>query len=402
MVHGGAALARLPDGRVALIRGGIPGEVVEVEVRLRAGVWQGEVTAVLQPDPARCQPSPHPGLDYSHMAYAKQLEVKRQVVIDALHRSLGAELPVPEVRPSPQIWHYRHAVQPVVLPTGLGYRRPQSHDAVPLKQDPVAHSSLNALWHQWPTWRAPQGIRELALRCNSAGEVLVCLIATAPAKAYLDFAHRLLAEGIAGVSYARYDPRGRFRSGAERLAGARSLCQRYGRFELTVTATSFAQPNPAAAGLLYGELERWVERAHTALDLYAGGGAIALHLASKAARVIAWELDRGSVARGRRDAERLGVTNLTFVRADAKQVTIPRDVDLISVDPPRAGLAKPVREAIIASSAERLLYVSCDVATWARDVAHFASAGFRLARVQPYDFYPHTHHIEILSLLVRG
>jgi len=401
MVHGGAALARLPDGQVALVKGGIPGEEVEAELRLRAGVLQGTVKAVLAPDPSRCQPSPHPGLDYSHMSYAKQLKLKHQVVCDALLRSFGQEVAVPPLRASPELWGYRYAVQPVVVGQALGYRRPESHEPVALSYDPVAQDSLNAIWRQWPGWNAPNGIRELALRCNAAGTVLACLIADRPARDYLDFAHRLLRAGITGISYAPYDPRGRFRSGSERLAGVRSIVQRYGRFELTVTATSFAQPNPAAAGLLYGELEAWVDQAHTALDLYAGSGVIAMHLAAKAQRVVAWELDRGSVARGERDAERLGLSNLTFVWADAKQVIMPPEVDLIAVDPPRAGLAKPVREAIIASHAARLIYVSCDVATWARDVAHFVGVGFRLEKVHPYDFYPHTHHIEILSLLSR-
>jgi tRNA/tmRNA/rRNA uracil-C5-methylase (TrmA/RlmC/RlmD family) len=405
MVHGGAALARLPDGQVALVKGGIPGEEVEAELRLRAGVLQGTVTGVLTPDPARCQPSPHPGLDYSHISYNKQLQLKRQVVQDALLRSLGHEvgqgIAVPPLRASPELWGYRHAVQPVVAGQALGYRRPESHEPVTLSYDPVAHDSLNAVWRQWPGWNVPNGIRELALRCNAAGAVLACLIADRPAREYLDFAHRLLRAGITGVSYAAVDPRGRFRSGSERLAGRRTIVQRYGRFELTVTATSFAQPNPAAAGLLYGELEAWVDQAHTALDLYAGSGVIAMHLAAKAQRVVAWELDRGSVARGERDAERLGLSNLTFVRADARQVIMPPEVDLIAVNPPRTGLAKPVREAIITSHAERLIYVSCDVATWARDVAHFVGAGFRLEKMQPYDFYPHTHHIELLSLLSR-
>ena len=401
MVHGGAALARLPDGRIALVRGGIPGEVVEAELRMRAGVLQGTVKVVLVPDPARCDASPHPGLDYSHMSYAKQLELKRQVVQDALLRSLGHEVVVPPIRAAPAIWGYRHAVQPMVNGTVLGYRLAESHEPVALSYDPVAHDSLNVMWQQWPGWNAPKGIRELALRCNAAGEVLACLIADRPTREYLDFAHRLLAEGIAGVSYAAFDPRGRFRSGSTRLAGVRSIRQCYGRFELTVTTTGFAQPNPAAASLLYGELEAWVDQAHTALDLYAGSGVIAMHLAAKAQRVVAWELDRGSVARGERDAERLGLSNLTFVRADAKQVIMPPEVDLIAVNPPRAGLAKPVREAIIASHTERLVYISCDVATWARDVAHFTQAGFTLVRLQPCDFYPHTHHIELLSLLSR-
>lgn len=401
MVHGGAALAKLPDGQVALVKGGIPGEVVEAELQLRAGVLQGAVKRVLAPDPARCQASSHPGLDYSHIGYAKQLTLKQQVVHDSLLRSLGQEVAVLPIEASPELWGYRYAVQPVVTEGGLGYRRPQSHEPVALVYDPVAHDSLNQIWQLWPELAVPNGVREVALRCNAAGEVLVCLIASGRTRDYLEFAHRLHKAGVTGVSYAAHDPRGRFRSGSERLAGRRTINQRYGRFSISVTATSFAQPNPAAASLLYSELESWVARAHSALDLYAGMGVIAMHLAARVKQAIAWELDRSSVTRGERDAKLLGIKNLTFVRADAKQVSIPPEVDLITVDPPRAGLAKAVREAIIASRAERLVYVSCDVATWARDLAQLTRAGFTLARVQPFDFYPHTHHIEVLSLLSR-
>ena len=113
------------------------------------------------------------------------------------------------------------------------------------------------------------------------------------------------------------------------------------------------------------------------------------------------ELDRSSVTRGERDAERLGVTNISFMHADARKVPALPETELIAVDPPRAGLAKGTRAAITASSAKCLVYVSCDVATWARDVAELEAAGWRLERAQPYDFYPQTHHIELLSLLTR-
>ena len=181
----------------------------------------------------------------------------------------------------------------------------------------------------------------------------------------------------------------------------RSIRQRYGDFELTVTATSFAQPNPAAASRLLRELTRTAGTGAHALDLYAGGGVIGLHLAEGFEQVTALELDRSSVVRGERDARRLGVKNLSFVHADARKLANLPDAELITVDPPRAGLAKAARQAITASKAERLLYVSCDVATWARDVAEFEAAGWRLERAQPFDFYPQTHHIEMLSLLTR-
>ena len=401
MVHGGAALAHLEDGRVALVRGGLPGEEVEAALEMRSGVLQGEVTQVLDASPARVQPSQHPGLDYSFATYEQQLELKREVTQDALTRSLKREASVPSVIFAPSAWGYRHTVQPAATQDGLGYRKPNGQEVVTLAADPVAHDSINRVWERWQG--APKGVREVVFRCNDAGEVLVALVASASPKNYLSFAHDLLKRdiGVVGVSYAPFDPRGRFRSGFERLAGARTLTQRYGDFEVSVSATSFAQPNPGGAGLLYTELQRWAGSGEAALDLYAGTGIIGLHLARQFDQVTALEVDKSSVVRGERDAERLGIQNLSFIRADAKKLGPLPDADLIVVDPPRAGLAKVVRERLLASSAKRLLYVSCDVATWARDVAHLEASGFAMTRFQPFDFYPQTHHIEMLSLLER-
>ena len=405
MVHGGAALARLVDGRVALVRGGLPGERVEAVLEMRSGVLQGEVTRVLEASPERVPASPHPGLDYSFATYERQLTLKREVTADALARSLKREVEVPEVVLAPSALHYRHTVQPAVTRGGLGYRKPGEQEIITLSADPVAHESINRVWERWQgaPKGVPKGIREVVFRCNDAGDVLLALVASASPKNYLPFAHDLLKRdvGVVGVGYAPYDPRGRFRSGSERLAGERALLQRYGDFAVSVSATSFAQPNPAAASLLYAELKDWAGSGETALDLYAGTGIIGLHLAKQFGRVTALEVDKSSVVRGERDAARLGVQNLSFIRADAKKLGPLPSADLIIVDPPRAGLAKGVREAILTSSASRLLYVSCDVATWTRDVAHFEAKGLTLKRFQPFDFYPQTHHVEMLSLLER-
>lgn len=401
MLHGARALARLPDGRVALIRGALPGETVEATLVSQKGVLLGTVTRVYTPHPDRIPPSPHPGLDYSHIRYAAQLELKRAVIVDALRRALKQDVVVPAVRAAPQPWRYRHTIQPVVSAAGLGYRRPESHEVVLLPDDPVAADSLNRVWRQLATLKRPKGIREVVLRGNDAGEVLVALVARASARNYLDFAHELLRHGVVGVSYAPYDARGRFRSGSERLAGKRSIQQRYGDYAISVSAGNFAQPNPAAAGELYKTIQTLAPGGRHALDLYAGSGIIAMHLAARYEQLTALERDRSSVSRGQQDAERLGLSHLKYVRADAKALTIPTDTDLITVDPPRSGLSKQVRAAISQSAVKVLIYVSCEVATWARDVAELTQQGWQLTTVMPFDFYPQTHHIELLSVLQR-
>lgn len=409
MVHGGYTLCRLENGEIALVKGALPGERLTARLTKRRGVWLGDTLNVTEAAPGRIAAPRHPGLDYGHIDYALQLELKREVAADALRRAglpggdNSAVHSVPNVIAAPKQWGYRNVVQPAVTELGLGYRREGSSELVTLPEDPTATTGVNAAWHLIVASgvHEERGLRELLIRANSRGEALVALISTRPAREHLATAHRLVSAGAHGVMHAPFDPRGRFRRGAERLAGSRTLLERYGRFELTVAAASFAQPNPEAAGCLYGALKKWAGEGQHAWELYAGGGAIALHLAGGFSAVTALELDRGSVARGQRDAERLGISNVRFMRADARKAPLPADADLLVVNPPRAGLAATLRSAIAESAVPRLIYVACDVATWARDVADLARRGLHLTRFELRDFYPHTHHIEVLSELSR-
>lgn len=402
-VHGGLCLARVAGGRIALVAGGIPGEEVLAELSDSKGVLLGAVTEVIEPAAERVAAPQHPGLDLGHVSYPGQLAIKREVVADALGRALHREIAVPTPVASPAQWNYRSVVQPALTARGLGYRRPRSHEVETLASDPVATTSVQAAWDVLARHLSTlaSGVREAVIRANDAGDSLVTLVATFPAKRLLANAHALVAAGITGVSHAAFDPRGRFRSGFERLAGARSIRQRYGSLELTVGHGSFAQPNVAAATRLFGDLALLAGDGVHAVDLYAGGGPIAMQLARSYRRVTALELDRSAIAHAAADAQRHGIDNVEFVRGDAKRHLLPADADLLVVDPPRSGLAQEVREAIAAAGAERLVYVSCEVSTFARDVADLEARGFTLVNCQPYDFYPHTHHVELLALLKR-
>src|SRR5690606_12255099 len=289
---------------------------------------------------------------------------------------------------------YRSVIQPAVSHAGLGYRRPGSGEVVTLGEDPTATGAVNAAWRVAVELRAHMavGARELVIRANDDGEALLAIVTSAPARKLLPLAHALVNAGLAGVASAPYDPRGRFRQGVERLAGRRTILQRLGEFELTVNASSFAQPNAEAAGALYRTLVEWAGRGSHAWELYAGGGAIALHLAASFDVVTAVELDRSAIARGEADAAQLELSNVRFVRADARKVPLPSDADVLIVYPPRAGLSADIRADIAAAQVPRVLYVSCDVATWARDVASLEQKGYTLRRMEPFDFYPQTHH----------
>lgn len=394
-----------------LVAGGLPGEKVSAELSEQKGVVFGSVVEVLEPSAGRVPSPVHPGLDLGHANYATQLEIKREVVRDAANRALRRDVPLPHVVPSERVWGYRSVAQPAVVGAGLGYRKPRSREVMPLVEDPVATPAVRRAWDAFARLHsagavrpdAPRfaGVKEVVIRANDAGEALLTLIATTAPQSLMAAARSLVGEGVTGVAHAAYDSRGRFRSGFERLAGRRSIRQRYGDLELTLAHGSFAQPNVLAAARLFADLADLAGEGRHAVDLYAGGGPIAMSLAKRFGRVTAFELDRSAIAHGVADARRLGFANVVFVRGDAKRQQLPPDADLLVVDPPRAGLAKEVRAALAGSAAGRLIYVSCEVSTWARDVADLESRGLRLVSVQPYDFYPHTHHVELLSLLER-
>ncbi len=401
MIHNAKSIARLDNGQIALLTGGLPQELVLAQLTKTKGVLQGQVTKVLEASDNRQKPQLHPGLNYSHINYSYQLELKREVIKDALSRSLKQEFLVPELHAAPFVWDYRSSIQPVVTRQGLGYRLPESHEVITLENDPVANDAIKQAWQRFLLQTTPKGLREVVFRGNDAGEVLISLIASASARNYLDFAHKLVADGVKGVNYAQFDARGRFRQGSEKLTGDKTIRQAYGEFDVTVSATSFAQPNPSAATKLYERLRDLAPSGKQALDLYAGSGLIAMHLASKFEQLSALEIDGSSIMRGKADTERLGLNNIHFIKADARNLDLPEQLDLITVDPPRSGLNKEVRSLISASSSPMLIYVSCDVATWARDIADFVEQGWTLSRYEGFDFYPHTHHIELLSVLTR-
>jgi tRNA/tmRNA/rRNA uracil-C5-methylase (TrmA/RlmC/RlmD family) len=400
MVHGGHALARLDSGEVCLIRGAIPGETVRTELARASGVLRGEALEVLRASPDRVTPPAHPGLDLGHIAYARQLELKRDVVADAMHRAGLQAAPNPvHVTPSPLVWGYRNVVQPAVTNDGLGYRRPDTHDTVTLDLDPTANDALQASW-QALLDVSLQPAREIVLRGNDQGDVLAAAIVPVADDATLAWAKTLMRGPVTGVAVAAETQQGRFRAGKAHVAGKRRLLQRYGALDLTVSATAFAQPNPAAASGLVEALLAMPLQGDRLLDMYGGSGLFGLHLAERFNEVTVVDTAAESIERGRGDAARLGLENVHFARGDARRLEIDR-ADTVLVDPPRAGLAKPLRQTITNSDARTLVYVACDPASWARDVTAFAAQGWTLEEVQPFDFQPHTHHIELLSRLVR-
>lgn len=388
VVAGGLGLARSEAG-VVLLPGVLGGERVEARVRAARGVREGEVTQLLRASPDRREAPILPTADLAHARYPAQLGIKRDLVKDALRRIGRLHAEVEETVPSPREWAYRNGAQYLITPQGFAYRQRREHQPWLLERrgakphDPLAMEAVTRVLAQLdPLQLAPA--RELALRGSRySGEVVATLVAEGEPRQYLRAAGALLDAGAVGVSLAA--PAGRrFSAGVRLIAGESDVTEQLGDALLSVSASGFAQVNPEAAGQLYRAAAQLAGGGRAAVDLYGGSGAIARHLAPHFAAVTVIDSASEALKRGQKDiSRRPELSHLRFVRAEASQLP---ECDVLVIDPPRAGLEERARQAVAASSAERLVYVSCNPATWARDVGALTREGWQLRRVIPHDF----------------
>ncbi len=399
LVPGGYGLARTEEGAV-LVKGGLPGEVVRGRPVRRRGALFLEEVEVLSPRPDR-YPHPLPPTADLPLVYEAQLPLKAGLAQEALARIARLDFALSPIRPSPRATGYRTAAQYARHPLGgLAYRLPESQALSPLEEDPLVAEPLAWALALLKTWPLP--VAEVALRGSLLqGRVLLGLIGGVP-EALKRPAKALVREGFAGVVWAEPSPRGRFRGRVRPLHGETTLLEAFGPLTATVSLGSFSQVNPLAAGLLLEEAQGLVSGGKRALELYAGSGLLSLLLAPRYLEVVAVEISKEAVRRGEADRKRLGAENVRFLRADAREAQGLGRFDLVVVDPPRGGLSPEVRAYLLETRPQEVLYIACDPATWARDVGVLVGGGYRLAFARPYDFFPFTHHVEVLSLLRLG
>ncbi|AWN22615.1 (uracil-5)-methyltransferase [Deinococcus irradiatisoli] len=400
IVAGGLGLAR-HEGGVVLVRGALGGERIEAEVQEARGVRQGVVLRVLRASPDRVSPPELPTADLAHASYPAQLQIKRALVEEALSRIAKLDHPVASTVASPREWHYRNGAQYLVTPQGLAYRERRGQGAWLLgageQPDPLVMDAMQQLLTRIDA-RQLDPAQEIAFRgSRQSGEVVATLIGAGEPRRYLRAADHLLDAGAVGVTLAQ--PAGRrFSAGVQLITGEREVLEQLGDVQVSLSASGFAQVNPEAAGLAYRLAAELSGRGQLAVDLYGGSGAIGRHLSPHFGKVVVLDTAGEALRRGQSDVRLGGETNVTYRRADAAEMP---DADVIVVDPPRAGLSAEARDAVDSNTARTLVYVSCDPATWARDVGDLVRRGWQLGEVVPHDFYPQTSHVEVVSRLTR-
>ncbi len=394
MANGGSALGRDQKGRVIFVPYAIPGEVVRVEITEDKGRFaQARLLDVISAGPQRIQPrcahfGSCGGCAFQHIQYEAQLTYKREVIRDQLQRIGRLEtVKVCPVMAHPQPWAYR--IEMTFSPTpedGLGLWSPSAGAVIPIHECHIAQPALMTLFADIDL-ELP-GLRSLTLRQGDDSSLLLALAVDSVEPPQLDT--------DIPVSVAMVLPDGE----AANLIGDNFLVQRVREVDFRVSAGCFFYPSPPMIAPLVDIVLNYAKLTghEQVVDAYAGVGLFSAFLAPHAAAVSGIELNPDAISDA---AINLAETeNISLYHGSVEEILphLPPVPEVIIVSPPASGLSQAAMAAILTSAPGRLIYVSEDVATLARDSRQLAQQGYTLAEVQPLDMYPQTFAVLTVSL----
>jgi 23S rRNA (uracil1939-C5)-methyltransferase len=411
MTYGGDALGRL-DGKAIFVEGGIAGERVQAEiVEDRSRFARARVVDIVAPSPDRVRPRcPHFGFEegacggchWQHIDYAAQLRFKADIVREQLRRIGRIEnAPVLETIPSPDVWAYRNHAQFSVAPDGrLGFQATRSHRVVPIDECHVVQPPIME-WLQatvqnrdWPvSTRRSQNLPPDKKPAE----------ASTPRR-QVEQSHRIEVRcGNAGDDFEVWEhnlqpPISNFQPPISNFQLPISTFH-IKDATFRVSAASFFQVNTSLIERLVDEvMQRLDPRSdETVLDAYCGVGLFARFVAPGAGRVIGIESSASAVADAQINLAAFENVTLKEGQVERMLLEIGDAIGAAIVDPPRAGCGPAVIAALTGKRIERVVYVSCDPATLARDARQLIDGGYRLIDAQPIDLFPHTYHIEAVA-----
>ena len=430
----GLGVARL-DGRVVFVPGTIQGECWEVQLlKVKPNIAWGRGVRLLTPSPERlnvdCPLAGRcGGCQYRHMSYPEELRAKRQRIQDALTRVGGVPLELPPVLGAEEPQRYRNKVQfPIACEKNglaIGYYRARSHDVLDVADcllQPELVTILRRAFKDWmehyniPAYHEKKRsglIRHLYVRTNHQGEALCCVVLNGtelPHTPELINCLRQAVPTLAGIvlNYNTADTNVILGPSYHTVWGRDYLEETLCGLLFRLSVPSFFQINRAQTERLYGLALEFagLTGQETVLDLYCGIGTISLALAQRAGQVIGAEIVPQAIQDAQANARRNRVTNARFLCGDAGEAAAQLAAQgirpqVICVDPPRKGLTPSVPETLASMAPERIVYVSCDPATLARDIKRFSLQGYQAVQAQGVDLFPRTAHVETIVLLQR-
>ena len=394
IAHGGHCVGR-HEGRVVFVRHALPGELVRARVTEggeTSSYLRADAVEILRAAPGRVEPrcpvtgpGGCGGCDFQHVDLATQRALLGAVVREQLRRLAGIEYDVSvEAVDGGDGLGWRTRVEfSVDTHQRLGLRRHRSHDVVPVDTCPIAHPALaDFTEHRWDAERVEAVV-------SSRGERLAVVEGPGPRLPRLD---------LTGVVDAR----------GKRIGGRTYVHEQVRDREFRVSAGGFWQVHPAAPTVLVDAVLELaaIQPGERVVDLYAGVGLLTAFLADATGPrgvVHGVEANQRAARDARRNLHDLSQVRLVHapVETALRRGLVERPCDAVVLDPPRTGARSRVVKAVAELAPSRIVYVACDPAVLARDIATFVTEGYELTRLRAFDLFPMTHHVECVALLVR-
>ena len=435
----GSGVAHSSEGEAVFVPGTAPGDEAQVRIVKDCGRYAfGILDKLLTPSPDRIPvdcavAGPCGGCSLRHLDYAAELRAKQESVADAFRRIGGLDVPVLDALPSPEVDRYRNKVQ---FPVGrdkdgapcIGFYAGRTHRIVPCPDCKLQPDVLNDIGNTLCAFFAAHGIqpydeergkglvRHIFLRRGAhSGQIMVCLVCTRPKLPHSDALVALLREKFRNIATILINVNAKKTNvilGEESvtLYGPGCIEDTLCGVPVRLGPLSFYQVNTLAAERLYGVAAEYaqLEPDDVLLDLYCGMGTIGLSMAGHCRELIGVEIIPEAIDSAKANAARMGdavAAKSRFFCADAGEAAARLAAeglrpDVIMLDPPRKGCDETTLSAVVQMSPRRVVYVSCNPSTAARDAAWLGQHGYRAEKVQPVDLFPRTKHVETVCLLV--
>ena len=437
----GSGVAHSPDGETVFVPGAAPGDEADVRIvkdckRYAFGILDHLRTPSPDRIPVDCAVAgPCGGCSLRHLDYTAELRAKQENVTDAFRRIGGLDVPVLDICPSPEVDRYRNKVQ---FPVGLdkngnpciGFYAGRTHRIVPCPDCKLQPGVLNDIGNALCRFFAENGIqpyneetgrglvRHIFLRRGAhSGQIMVCLVCTRPNFPHADALCTRLREQFADIATILLNVNSKNTNvilGTEThtLYGPGYIEDTLCGVPVQLGPLSFYQVNTLAAERLYGIAAQYAQLTpdDLLLDLYCGMGTIGLSMVDHCRELVGVEIVPEAIESAKANAARMGdavAAKSCFFCADAGQAATRLAAeglhpDVVMLDPPRKGCDEATLSAVVRMAPRRVVYVSCNPATAARDAAWLEQNGYHAEKVQPVDLFPRTKHCETVVLLSKG
>lgn len=382
MDHQGRGIGKI-DNKVIFIPNALVGEIVDIKItNSKKNFSEGEVIKFIKKSPKRINEAclyNCGGCDLLHLSYEDQLSYKQNKVEEIIKKFTNLNIKINKIIPSDNIYNYRNKVT-FHVDKNIGLYKKKTNELIPVEKCLLADDKINNILNELRKLDLST-VENIVVRASN-NETMISYSGKIPNIVSLDVS-TIVENNII-------------------LKGNGYIKETLGNLDFLISPESFFQVNTKQTIKLYDKVKEYASLTgnEKVLDLYCGTGTIGLYLSDKASSVLGVELNKDAINDANKNKELNSITNASFIAGDAKEVIKKTNFkpDVIVVDPPRSGLFKGMVADIVSFNAKKIVYVSCDPITLARDLKEL-SEFYDIKEIQPVDLFPNTYHVECVCLL---